>query len=157
MKKVKILLVLCLIERSKMCGDGCVRCTVPDAQVNFDCKECLPKYFLGGGKCTACHKSCETCRGSAKEKCLSCASGYTPGPGSFPKRCYKCDPTCKTCLADSNPNKCTSCKKSSDRILRESPGSATGKCLSPCPFGTYPGTKFCGTCHGTCDGCTGAC
>ena len=80
------------------CDSSCLTCTRPGSP-NF-CTSCVTGTLVGG-----------TC--SSAPTPVTCRPGTAPNANGI---CLPCHCTCKTCLAPSNPNRCTSCKQA-DRLV----------------------------------------
>jgi hypothetical protein len=110
-------------------------------------QECPSKYYSLANTevCFPCSTNCETCKGGAANKCLTCNPGalFTMAENlnigtctlncetgyykSDASNCLKCDASCGTCSGQ-GPSKCTSCPNDG-YILPVAK-----------PFGTYEGT-----------------
>ncbi|XP_035217440.1 extracellular matrix protein FRAS1-like [Stegodyphus dumicola] len=159
------------------CHDECQQCFGPLAYQCSSCPfgqflfknscvwACGQGYFgdLGAGICEACHPDCRTCLGgAAKDKCLSCSSGYLlpyigthfgPCVDECPPQyfldsgiCTVCHETCETCFGP-NDTECTSCNSS--LFFKH------GRCVPHCSNGYFQDLGVCYACHPSCASCYG--
>ncbi len=157
------------------CPHGCSSCNSDDT-----CQECSAEwsFSVSSGKCLPmghsdcptgsfsdqnsvcrdCHSSCETCKGSSAESCLTCHSNEHPllhinscvdvCPASTFRsdsgRCEHCPHACRECTS---AEKCTSCH--SGYLLVD------GRCAANCDESEYMSDGSCYSCHPTCATCRG--
>ena len=154
----------------------CVKCTDPNCDVCSslnvaECKQCNITSFKKLGKCVPtcgdgyypdvnrecqpCFKNCNSC---SKDKCFQCLSNQyvlrdtecvtdcPPGYIVSGNQCVKCNqPTiCNKCM-NNNLDTCTKCYD--NKLLYN------GKCLYPCPDGTYAVNGECQNCIKGCSVC----
>ena len=113
-----------VIEGSKYCskcGDASQaplngNCAANTARTKFcttakdgACTQCANRYFLLDGGCykTDRQPGSQVCTAATSNngECTTCANKLSPVQG----KCPSCDPSCKTCTKQSDPNACSAC------------------------------------------------
>ena len=126
----------------------------------------LQKYvlfcpLLNGTVCQACHRDCESCRGSSNKHCCSCRPNYNFENGQCTRvcssqefspdniNCTVCSIHCKTCFGPSDRN-CSTC----DLTKYDKIGNY---CQRKCSdLDTYVENQICKKCHPSCRTCNGS-